>query len=486
MWISTLRGHRAPGVALLALLAALGTGLSAWAAEDSEYEAHTVDPNTPTEELALMLRPLTQDELAIEAAAWLDLLKSQVEQIAAAEIHTRKAKRAAAEVQAAAAEGKSVTETEAAKDVVQEANVPVPVDTPDTQEKVEQQAKEVVEKIAEKKQETLDKLPKLREVRAAIVARTNLVLDAWETKGGDPTKERQYVAAVSDLTQEVDVYDPAAVWTAIRGWLLSWEGGLLWALNIIKFILAIIVFGIISRIAGGAVGKAMSVAKTKSDLLKSFMSTMTRRVVFFIGLVFALSLLGMPITPFLAAIGGAALVIGLALQGTLSNFASGIMILLHRPFDVGDVVNVAGVVGTVKSMSVLSTEIGTFDNQTTVVPNNSIWGGVITNITGKPTRRVDMMFGIGYGDDIAKALRVLTEIIESHELVLKDPEPTIKLHELGDSSVNFIVRPWSKTGDYWAVYWDVTRQVKERFDAEGISIPFPQRDVHLYQETPEK
>jgi small conductance mechanosensitive channel len=124
----------------------------------------------------------------------------------------------------------------------------------------------------------------------------------------------------------------------------------------------------------------------------------------------------------------------------------------------------------------------TFDNQLLIVPNKQVWGGIIRNVTHQDTRRVDMTFGIGYSDDIPKAEKVLTEIVTSHEKVLKDPEPVIRLHELGDSSVNFVVRPWSKTAEYWDVYWDITREVKRRFDAEGISIPFPQRDVHIYRE----
>ena len=134
-------------------------------------------------------------------------------------------------------------------------------------------------------------------------------------------------------------------------------------------------------------------------------------------------------------------------------------------------------------MHLLSTQLRTPDNQLLIVPNNSVWGGVITNITGITQRRVDLVFGIGYSDDIDKAQRILEDITNSHARVLKDPAPVVKLHELADSSVNFIVRPWVKPEDYWEVYWDITREVKRRFDAEGVSIPFPQRDVHLYQET---
>jgi small conductance mechanosensitive channel len=132
-------------------------------------------------------------------------------------------------------------------------------------------------------------------------------------------------------------------------------------------------------------------------------------------------------------------------------------------------------------MNLVSTTVTTPDNQIVVVPNGEIWGGVITNVTGSNTRRVDMIFGISYTDDIAKASGILEHIVSTHDLILKDPEPTVKVHELADSSVNFVCRPWVKTADYWTVYWDVTRTVKERFDAEGVSIPFPQRDVHLYK-----
>lgn len=135
-------------------------------------------------------------------------------------------------------------------------------------------------------------------------------------------------------------------------------------------------------------------------------------------------------------------------------------------------------------MNLLSTHVKTFDNKMMIVPNNDIWGGVITNATGTNERRVDMVFGIGYDDDIDKAQKILEEIVSQHELVLEEPEPTIRMHELADSSVNFVCRPWARTGDYWTVYWDITRQVKRRFDEAGISIPYPQRDVHLYNETP--
>ena len=186
--------------------------------------------------------------------------------------------------------------------------------------------------------------------------------------------------------------------------------------------------------------------------------------------------------PMLAAIGAMGLVIGLALQGTLSNFASGLLMMIYRPFDVGDVVKAAGTLGKVEGMTLVTTTIKTLDNQRLSIPNNMIWGDVIINVTAEETRRVDMVFGIGYGDDVRKAKEVLMGILQAHASVLEDPEPIVQVSELADSSVNFVVRPWVKTEDYWTVLWDVTQTVKERFDAEGISIPFPQRDIHIHHD----
>jgi len=206
------------------------------------------------------------------------------------------------------------------------------------------------------------------------------------------------------------------------------------------------------------------------------------KATFLIGLVFALSMLEVNVGPFLAAIGAAGFILGFGLQGTLSNFASGIMILLYRPYDVGDFITTSAATGSVKAMSLVSTTIHTPDNQKTIVPNSAIWGGTITNVTAMPTRRVDMTIGVGYGDDLDKTAAVLTEVVTAHEKVLSDPAPTIRVAALADSSVNFVVRPWSKTSDYWDVYFDLHLQIKQRLDAEGISIPFPQRDVHLFQQ----
>jgi small conductance mechanosensitive channel len=170
------------------------------------------------------------------------------------------------------------------------------------------------------------------------------------------------------------------------------------------------------------------------------------------------------------------------MQETLGNLAAGMMIMINKPFDVGDLVDTNGILGEVEAVSIVSTTVRTLDNQVVILPNSAVWGSIITNVTVSPVRRVDMVFGIGYGDDMETAQRVIEQIVAAHPLILEEPKPNIRVHELADSSVNFICRPWTKTEHYWDVYWDLTRQVKEGFDAAGVSIPFPQRDVHLYKE----
>ncbi len=247
------------------------------------------------------------------------------------------------------------------------------------------------------------------------------------------------------------------------------------------FIAVLLVFRTLSRITKRAVRAASNRSKLDmSELLKNILVSTSGGVLMALGIMIALSTVGISLAPMLAGLGVAGFIVGFALQDSLGNFASGAMILIYRPFDVGDLIEITGASGLVKKMNLVSTTILTLDNQTLVVPNSKIWGDVIKNVTAQKERRVDLEFGIAYDDDIELAERILDEIVSAHKNVLKYPKPKIKLHTLGESSVNFIVRPWTKTEDYWDVYWDLTREVKMRFDREGISIPFPQRDIHLY------
>ena len=241
---------------------------------------------------------------------------------------------------------------------------------------------------------------------------------------------------------------------------------------------------LLARFARAAVHRTLlSRGENISVLLKDVLVSMTGATIVALGFFLALAQIGVSVAPMLAGLGVAGFIIGFALQDTLGNFAAGAMILAYKPFDTDDYIEVAGVLGTVKSMNMVSTTINTVDNQMLIIPNSKIWGDVIRNYTGQRVRRVDCEFGISYGDSIEKAERILAEVVASIKQVLPSPEPMIRVHRLGDSSVDFVVRPWVKTEDYWETYWALHREVKLRFDAEGISIPFPQRDVHLFERT---
>jgi small conductance mechanosensitive channel len=253
------------------------------------------------------------------------------------------------------------------------------------------------------------------------------------------------------------------------------------AVRLGTILVILLVTGVLARLSRRAVARVLGSSRVHvSNLLKGLAIGAASKLVWLVALLVVLSVLGINLGPALAGLGIAGFVLGFALQDSLSNFAAGMMIMVYRPFDVGDLITAAGVTGKVKDLTLVSTVITTMDNQLLIVPNGKIWGDVINNVTGQTMRRVDMVFGIGYDDDIEKAQRIMEEVLTSHQLVLDDPEPMVRVHNLGDSSVDFICRPWCKTDDYWDVYWDVTETVKRRFDEEGVSIPFPQRDVHVY------
>lgn len=297
--------------------------------------------------------------------------------------------------------------------------------------------------------------------------------------------QQQIVTATGELT--TDVLDVGVVAGLVTEWIKTvfnftkTEGPrLLFRILLVVFIL--FVFSRLARLVQKGVEKAMLSGKVRmSHLLKRMTVSTAKNLTMFIGILFALSQLGISLGPLLAGLGIAGFIIGFALQDTLSNFASGMMILVYRPFDVGDFVDSGGVTGKVDRMSLVNTTFKTFDNQVIVVPNNLIWQRVITNLTAQRTRRVDLTFGISYSDDIDKAKAILKDVVDNYEDILKSPEPNIRVSGLGDSSVDLICRPWVRTEDYWDTYWNLTEIVKKRFDEEGITIPFPQRDVHMFE-----
>ena len=331
---------------------------------------------------------------------------------------------------------------------------------------------------------------KAGEARVQLAARgLQDIIDVMSLAGLD---SRMYRRQVLTVTGEIttDILDVGIVASLLTEWsdtvanYVASEGPR-WIFRLLLVALIVFVFFQLARLVQKGIEKAMNSSRNRmSNLLRRMITGSVRNLVIILGILIAISQLGISLAPLLAGLGIAGFIIGFALQDSLSNFASGIMILMYRPFDVGDFVDAAGVKGRVSSMSLVNTTFMTLDNQRLVVPNNMIWQSVITNVTAQQTRRVDLMFGISYNDDIEKAEEILWDILNQHDAVLDDPEPIVKVHELGESSVNFVVRPWVNTADYWDTYWDLTREVKLRFDREGISIPFPQRDVHIFEQKP--
>ena len=218
------------------------------------------------------------------------------------------------------------------------------------------------------------------------------------------------------------------------------------------------------------------------DMLISFVASITKTILLLFVAIAALNKLGIDTTSLIALLGAAGLAVGLALQNSLQNFAAGVMLIVFRPFKAGDFVELAGVAGVVENIGIFSSVLRTGDNRELIIPNGAIYGGIITNYSARSTRRVDMVFGVAYDDDLKAAKELLRSIILADDRVLSDPEPVVAVSELADFSVNFIVRPWVKSADYWPVLWDTTEKVKLEFDAQGLSIPYPQMDIH----TPDK
>lgn len=409
-------------IAVFALTASL------LSAQETEQTSPLSKPLVSEEVLALSLDPMTKEDLEKEAAAWQERVKAKAQEIVDLEIKSLDGE----------GDRSAINET----------------------------------------------LIKLREEKSQLVNRTLLVLDSYELKGGDAADARKYIAAVRGI--KTSVTDINSRLQAFNAWVTSQNGGIKVAIHAAQFIGILVVFWILSIFASKLIHRAIEKQPHLSSLLKAFINKMSRRVILLVGFIVALGTIGVNVGAALALIGGGAFILAFALQDTLSNFANGIMLLIYRPFDVGDAVEIGGVKGKVDSVSLVSTTILTFDNQKVLVPNKKVWGEVITNITGMTTRRVDMAFGIGYSDDMDKAQKIIERVIGEHPLILSEPIPNIGVHELADSSVNFRCWPWAKTSDFLTVRTEVTKRVKEEFDAAGISIPFPQTDVHLYREESEK
>lgn len=534
------------GTTLIFLLASLLSYGGVWAQDAEIVDAAvapltTADPEIPLENLRVMVKPLTREELQVEADAWFELLKHKARQIAVVRLGVKQANQALTaddqqvaiqslenvqkakervdqaarqtEQELAQAAGEttgtitpresaSTADRDSAEDESTDSTAqdsgdaepgasgdPDPSSAQDSEASSDGSAtgspldgpqdgvSQAEESANEMKEELLSDITVLQDERTALSDRLSIVLDSLESKGGEVEEYRQYSLAISGV--ELDTSDAQAAWSTIVGWFTSKEGGQRWGWNLLKFVLTLLIAYLLARFLASLVNWLLERKINLSRLAEHLIAGTVKNVFMLVGFAVALTALEIDVTPILAAIGATGLVIGLALQGTLSNFASGLMILVNRPFDVGDLVTAGGVTGKVRKMNLVSTMFHTFDNQAIYVPNNEIWNNVITNITANHTRRVDLEFGIGYDDDFEQAEQVIRQVVERHELVLQEPSPDIVTHELADSSVNIVCRPWVRTADWWQVKTDLTRAVKRCLDEEGISIPYPQRELHF-------
>jgi len=274
-----------------------------------------------------------------------------------------------------------------------------------------------------------------------------------------------------DVTETLSMLDNIDTQQLIEAYVLPWGINIVMALAIFligKFIVKVLV----------QFAKKVMVKAKVDNILVNFIASIVNALLLLFVVIAALDQLGVETTSLIALIGAAGLAVGLALQGTLQNLASGVMLIIFRPFNDGDFVEAAGISGVVEEIGIFTTTMRTSDNREIIIPNGEIFGGTITNYSKRSTRRVDMVFGIGYDDDIKKAKEIISKILDEDERILKDPAPTVAVGELADSSVNFNVRPWCATGEYWDVYSDTHEKIKLAFDAEGISIPYPQMAIH--------
>ena len=268
-------------------------------------------------------------------------------------------------------------------------------------------------------------------------------------------------------------FDWAEVWTMIQ------TTGVDFGINLIT---AIVIF-FIGKWVVNLVVKGMLKAMQKSDVdttLRRFVANLVRMLLMLFVIIAAIGALGVKTASLVALIGAAGLAVGLALQGSLSNFAAGVLIVMFRPYKVGDWIEGGGVSGAVEEVQILTTVLKTGDNKRVIIPNSQIMGTTITNYSANDTRRVDLVVGVSYSDDLDKVRKELQDLVAADDRILDDPAVTIAVSELADSSVNFVLRPWVRTADYWGVYFDLTEAIKKRFDEVGISIPFPQQDVYVH------
>lgn len=324
------------------------------------------------------------------------------------------------------------------------------------------------------------RLKKMVEFRAGLLARFSMAVDSFERKGGDPARVadlRAYREAV--LFEETAQAGTGALVGSLLTWLGRTDGGLALLKRIGIALLALGAIVLVARFARGFVHVWLGRSSRLSRLLQNFIATMFFWLFIIVGLLIVLASIDIDITPLFALIGGASFILAFAFQDTLGNLASGLMILVNQPFDEGDYIDVGGVSGTVQKVSIVATTIATVDNKIIVVPNRNVWGNVIVNASASDIRRVDLVFGASYEDPIQDVLDTINRVVAAHPKVLIEPKAQVAANELAASAVRYICQPWVKAEDFLEVQWDLTRQVKEAFDARGLTMPYPQQDVRI-------
>lgn len=320
----------------------------------------------------------------------------------------------------------------------------------------------------------------LVEERARLLERYTLVVDSLERKGGDEalvTELRAYRQAI--LFEETSLASTSALVGSVWAWFGRSDGGIALLKRIGIALLAFLAIIFVARLVRGFSSIWISRFTKVSKLLQGFIAGAIFWLMIIFGIVVVLASIDVDITPLFALIGGASFILAFAFQDTLGNLASGLMIMVNQPFDEGDYIEVGGVGGTVKKVSIVGTTIATPDNRIIVVPNKNVWGNVIVNATASDIRRVDLVFGASYDDKIQDVLELLENEVGANPKVLSEPQPDIRANELAASSVNFVCRPWVKSEDYWDVYCGLTARIKEAFEERGLTMPYPQQDVHI-------
>ncbi len=342
-----------------------------------------------------------------------------------------------------------------------------------TSQQIENKKNEISNSNEQGKKDLETGLNALNEKRDGIIDALSLVVTLMQKYDLDTVKLSQLLITSSGTINQ-QIFDKDVIVGLASQWQDEFEKWLMlnassFIVSAVIIVLILIVFRLISVVVGRVLDRAFDSSKIKiSLLLREFFVVSIRRFVMFIGVLIALSQTGVELAPLLAGLGVLGFVVGFALQGVLSNFAAGLMILIYRPYDVGDVVEIAKVIGTVKEMSMVSTTLLSFNNERLVIPNNSIWGGLIRNITSESTRRVDLVFKISFDADIEQLEKIFTEEVNKFDAVLSEPSPTIALHKQHETHLEFIVRPWVNTSDYWSTYWDLNKAIQIRMNKEGV------------------